>query len=645
MLLVVAYHAGWPIPGGYVGVDVFFVVSGFVIGGLLARELGAGTMSLGQFYARRVRRLMPALAVMLVVVSAATTVLGPLGTVDRARGTARAAALVFANGYLYQYAGDGYFDDAAEANPLLHTWSLSVEEQFYLVLPILLLVAWRWRGRRGAQAVVAASCFFSLLLSVLFTTGAVPDRIPRPESLAFYAPFTRTWEFGAGVALALATRRAIPAWLGVAGAVAVLGSAFGFDSGTTVPGYAAFVPVIGAGLIIAAGEGRGVGQVMRSRPLVWVGDRSYSWYLWHWPALVWARSLFPDAGGWREVGAVGVSLVLAELSYRYVEERFRVRAAMPRRALAVGLVCVLAPAVAPVVLRPVDSWIDGTDAGAAYASAVLPHLDSAGGCDGRQVPSVRAASPRCVIPAGPGGSPAGRVVLVGDSTAGHLSEGVVAAASSLGYETVLATMSGCPFVDLTVLRAGAGTSCRDHVASVVDDLVANPPDTVFVATSTNGVLGCGGCPLLDPVSGRTVTSDEARSTAFSDALGRVLARLGDAGIATVLVQSAPNVGEWGLRECAGARLLAEPSSCGTSRDQQWMDTTWSDIESVEIGATADLSNVTTVATVDIVCGDGPGCATYRGGQWWYRDAAHLTPYASAQLAPRLADAIAAAVDR
>ncbi len=255
VLLVVAYHAGGPISGGYIGVDVFFVVSGFVIGGLLARELGTGTVSLGRFYACRARRLMPALALVLVTVAAATTFLGPLGTVDRARGTARAAALVFANGYLYQYAGDGYFDDAAEANPLLHTWSLSVEEQFYLVLPVVLVVAWRWRGRRGAQIAIGALCSVSLLLSVLFTTDAVPDRIPRPEALAFYVPFTRTWEFGVGVALALAGRRTWPPVLGVVGIVVVLGSAIGFDDGSAFPGYAALGPVIGTALLDRHGWG------------------------------------------------------------------------------------------------------------------------------------------------------------------------------------------------------------------------------------------------------------------------------------------------------------------------------------------------------------------------------------------------------
>ncbi len=182
------------------------------------------------------------------------------------------------------------------------------------------------------------------------------------------------------------------------------------------------------------------------------------------------------------------------------------------------------------------------------------------------------------------------------------------------------------------------------MTSIVDDLVADPPDVVILATSTYGVLSCRTCPMLDPVTGRIETSEAARSTAFSDGLRRVLVGLGDAGIGTVLVHSAPNVGDWVLRECAGARLLADASSCGTTRDQEWLDTTWSEIRAVEAAAAADLASVTTVPVVDIACGDGPGCSTYRDGHWWYRDAAHLTPFASAQLAPRLADAMETAVE-
>jgi peptidoglycan/LPS O-acetylase OafA/YrhL len=208
--MVVAFHAGLPLPGGSAGVDVFFVISGFVITGLLARELEAeGRIAFSRFYTRRVRRLLPALAVMLLFVAAAGDLLAPAGAVRITGFTGVFASLFSANGYLYTLPSD-YYSISDQLNPLLHTWTLAVEEQFYLVFPLLLVVGWRVGARYGhrsgrlvASAGIAALTFTSFVLAEAWSHGWGIDVLRSPASFAFYASPARAWEFGLGSIIAL----------------------------------------------------------------------------------------------------------------------------------------------------------------------------------------------------------------------------------------------------------------------------------------------------------------------------------------------------------------------------------------------------------------------------------------------------------
>jgi len=317
---VVLYHFGVPgFGGGYVGVDVFFVISGFLITGLIFGAMQAGRFSLAEFYERRARRILPALFAMIAAAFIAALLLFFPRDLVRFGESAAAAALFGSNIDFWLQAG--YFDAGAEVKPLLHTWSLAVEEQFYLLFPALLWLAGRRRAVLLACVGVLAAASFALSL---WGVGHAP-------SAAFYLLPFRTWELMLGAALALkampAPRTAWQSDLLVVGGLALIGVAvFGYDSTTRFPGAAAILPCFGAALVIhAGGEGR-IARLLAARAVVFVGLISYSLYLWHWPVRVFAGYVWPGASQpFAKAALIAFSLVLALLSWRFVERPFRAR--------------------------------------------------------------------------------------------------------------------------------------------------------------------------------------------------------------------------------------------------------------------------------------------------------------------------------
>ena len=372
VLMVVVFHARLPIPGGFVGVDVFFVISGFVITAMLHREWAStGAVRFADFYVRRFKRLTPALALMVgVTVAVSAVVMTPFGPQENVAMTAIGAMLLTANVVIARSTG-GYFDVPAEGNPLLNTWSLSVEEQFYLVFPLLLVIGWRLARRAGLlrhspTGLVGVVALLSFAMSVLGSTGFV---VPgAPWVLGFYSPFTRAWEFAVGALLALLmVKRAAPSrttanGAGLIGAGLLIVSAFVITDVTPFPGYWALLPVAGSVLLLFAGfdQGNAVSRALATRPLVKVGDWSYSIYLWHWPVIVFTGLLWPGNPALLVVAAV-VSVAPALASYRWVEQPIRRRPTVSRPRTA-GLVA--AWIVPPVVLASIvglsasrDLWV------------------------------------------------------------------------------------------------------------------------------------------------------------------------------------------------------------------------------------------------------------------------------------------------
>lgn len=327
VLAVLGFHS-FPeiVAGGYVGVDVFFVISGFLITSIIARQLTRAEFSFVDFYWRRVRRLFPA----LVLVLTTTLALGwflllPDEFKQLGKHAASAAAFV-ANIALWRESG--YFDTAAEFKPLLHLWSLGIEEQFYLIWPVLLVAL--WNRQRALLLTLTALVLASFVLSVHLAAAS--------PVASFYSPASRFWELGAGCLLSLwiERRRERPEevppedrrmlelgceLLPVAGIILILASIAEFDAATPFPGWPALLPVVGTLLILAAPETSWVQRhILGSRPLVFTGLISYALYLWHWPLLSFLNIL---AAGSPPIAlraaALGFSVLLAWLTYRYIE--------------------------------------------------------------------------------------------------------------------------------------------------------------------------------------------------------------------------------------------------------------------------------------------------------------------------------------
>jgi len=356
VLSVVFYHLRLgPLHGGFVGVDVFFVISGFLITGIIQREIGEGEFSYATFYERRVRRIFPALFVLLT----ATTIVGAivlLPTELRTLGMSLPPTLFFGSNF-YFWRNSGYFNSAAELNPVLQTWSLSVEEQFYIGLPILLLLVHRF-GRHRLKAVLWLVALTSFGLCLFYQRS-------RPTATFFLAPF-RAWELMLGALLTVGTvpsitRRDTREAISALSLACVLGSIALIEPGPTFPGWRAAIPAIGtAGLLHAGASGDSVTRrFLCLRPLSWVGLISYSLYLWHWPVIVYAKLIFglEPLAGIRWI-LLGVAVALGASSYRLVERPFRKRVPGqgPWKALRWGAVGTFALAGVGALLIRTDGW-------------------------------------------------------------------------------------------------------------------------------------------------------------------------------------------------------------------------------------------------------------------------------------------------
>ena len=501
ILSVVVYHAFKQFaPGGFVGVDIFFVISGFLISGIILKGLSGETFSFVKFYHRRVRRILPALVIVLAVMWATGWFL--LGSEDYvALGRQIAAAAVFGSNLLLMH-DIGYFSPSAELNPLLHLWSLAIEEQFYLVWPITLVLA--WKARLNPVWVTALICIASFAMTVSGLGGG--------DAAVFFSPLTRSWELALGALLAAAEARHsgavdallgstlrmpgsrrftaevrdLSAWIGFG---AIVASIVLVRESQRFPSWIAALPTGGTFLLLAAGGRASVNRQILSRPLmVGVGLISYPLYLWHWPLLSLARvTVQHEPTKLSKLALVAAAFALAWATTTYVERpirtgkrsRLRWRVSVPTSLLlglggvaAVGWATLLMdgfPARIPQSVRYLDSfrynWGLGSRVGECLLNPGQDERDFGAGCVDRL----------------PAGSQQPLVVLWGDSHAAHLYPGLKRLQASAAFALGQLTMSVCPpILDIDLPLRPACRRVNDFVMRRITEL---KPKIVVLAAS------------------------------------------------------------------------------------------------------------------------------------------------------------------
>ncbi|MEO1205640.1 MAG: acyltransferase family protein [Pseudomonadota bacterium] len=429
ILPVVAFHAGLAIaPGGFIGVDIFFVISGYLLTSIILRELSDGSFSFWDFYKRRVLRILPAYAAMIIAVGLVGSVI-LLPSEWRNLGDTMAAASLFVSNFHF-WKTTHYFNSDHTAQPLLHTWTLSLEEQFYILLPIALFIIWRFT--KPAFPVLIAALVVGPFASSVWG-------LERFETATFYLLPFRIWEFGIGALLA--TQR-WPARLpigvrhlaGVTGLALIVFGIAALDHTSSFPGVNALWPTVGAVLVIASGAGSWTSRLLSTPPLRFIGSISYALYLWHWPVIVFYKLRFGANLDIFDLSVVlSISFALAYLSTRFIEAPFRTaraRSQPGQRVVFTGLSSLVVAAVIGLslsgligALRPVPGAIVKLDAYKTYPETTDgKRVTSADGCmlhdgvaDGFQGFDLS----RCLSD-GVEGKPI--YLMIGDSHATHLMD-------------------------------------------------------------------------------------------------------------------------------------------------------------------------------------------------------------------------------
>ncbi|WP_409315871.1 acyltransferase family protein [Pseudomonas sp. KCJK9016] len=532
VMAVVLFHFGVPgFTGGFVGVDVFFVISGYLITSIIWNQRQAGRFSFVDFWARRARRILPALFAMIIAVLAVGWfLLAPKDYEELGRSVRYQVTFVSNILFMRQ---DGYFDVASDLKPLLHTWSLAVEEQFYIVFPLLLtLLSSRLKHWRLAL-------FGVLLLSFGLSVWAINHH---PEKAFFLLPM-RAWELLAGAMLAVAPKHA---WrlkplaaqlLSLSGMGLILLAVFIYDKSTPFPGATALLPVLGVVLLILANGHRetAVGRLLSSRLMVGLGLISYSWYLWHWPVFVFSSyASVEESGPVDSAGLILLTLVLGYLSWRFVETPFRERRLLAgrRQVLLAGFCGILILGLAGQALR----WTDGLPS--RLSEQALQYAD------GREWPPEqlacltddKAADDKLFCHYGVRGLPI-QALVWGDSHATALVPVLEDGAKAHAVSVTLASSAGCiPVEGLESSRACAHFNQRIEQAlsaKQVSDVVLVARWSLYLYGDANGDLEHA---LRTPVGQYDRAVAERR---LADGLRAKVARLREDGRRVWLVKEVP----------------------------------------------------------------------------------------------------------
>ncbi len=658
VLSVLLYHVGAPfIPGGFVGVDVFFVISGFLISGLIIRELQhSGTFSFSAFYARRLKRLAPAyLLVLLASGSAVMTLLTPLQA-DRYIKDLVAAALYAAN-FNFATQTSGYFADP-EPSPFVHFWSLAVEEQFYFVWPIMLFLVLH-RTRRSNQVlwyILAAVFAVSLALSVVLSHS-------QPTS-SYYLLHTRAWELAAGaltylVSAKLTALNARPRGvLFGAGLSAVILSTMLITKTMDFPGWVALLPVVGTVALILAGSGGtmppGANGILGNKLMLFLGRISYSLYLWHWPLLVIPQLLAIEPLRLRERAVLAaVAIVLATLTFYFIEKPFQALNIHRRKrrtfVVALGTTVALVATfggwgiVQQQFQQSVQAFSKLTIAADRAGIGLEPFSDSLTDASGRWIPQAKLTPSLDTVDKdltdiftngcnnngadfntsgcefGSRDSPR-TVVLFGDSHAGQWFPALKKAADVEGFRLITITKSACPSVQLPITGhpdINGAFNCEKFQRGGLERISELKPERVVISNSEGSYRNFPG-----------VGPDYDRQ--WSAGLEALLNDL-PAGAKPVVIGDNPSWKQ-SPNSCV-SKHLKDPDSCAVNRADSYSPA----LQAMEQDAMAARGG-SFVDTVNLLCDDAACPAVYRS-VLMSRDGNHITTTAARALAAPIAAAL------
>jgi len=632
--LVVAFHAApRRISGGFIGVDVFFVISGYLITGLLLREIEeTGRLSFAGFYARRARRLLPASAlVLLATLLACSLFFSPLQQFRL--GDSATYVALYASNFWFLHQATDYFAPAIATNPFLHTWSLAVEEQFYLVWPAIVLLGMRGlRTRKGLLALMIAITAASLAASIWYSTRLAP--------FAFFSPFTRAWEFSiGGISLLLAPMeqrvrpalRTIGGWFGL---VAIIGAAAVLHDQVGWRGWHALIPVLGTAAIL---HGRtpqfSAARFLELRFMQWTGRVSYVWYLWHWPvfAVVAAASgvmTFSERTHSILFCILG-SLALAAITHVLVEDPLRFsRYLASRRTLTlvgVGLVTLLTAGTAILWQYSAAQAAQSLPGGKVIAALEEPTNQSS-------CPSVGMLDSNVAECVGGDAASKSTVVLFGDSHARQWFAAFSAVAQKRGWRIVLLRKPACPTADLTVFNSFLNrpyAECDAWREAAMTRILGLHPTAVVLANRQLQTFTAG---LQGP------------NETWREASRKTLEKLDTAGITTILLRDTPTPGV-DIPDCLNGDTSWWARHHATGKNPCILNRASALNEGVfhaEQEAASGLSHVHILDLTDMFC-DGAVCPPVKDGVIVYSDDNHISEAFSLILAPRLNERLAALI--
>lgn len=678
VLLVLLFHAGVPfLPGGFIGVDVFFVVSGFLITGILVRETASRhRISLTGFYSRRVRRILPMATLVLIAVAIGSVFILPssqLGTIK----TSIIGASLFVSNWVFASQSVDYFAPDVASNPVLHFWSLSVEEQFYVVWP-LLIIGTMWlirRNRRLAKhrlkllgIVLLLLTGISLALSIIQSKGQ--------GDIAYFSLQTRVWELGIGGLLAISIRqlallttavRWLTGWIGLA---LILYAGFFFSAETVFPGAAALIPVGGSALVIMAGIrdkpiGWSVASLLSLKPMQYIGARSYNLYLWHWPLLVFAGTLASrqltseniDSAGiappLAAAIAVALALLLTIITFRIVEQPLRSakfmrtpKSSLPTGALLISLTLIIAAFGMPALANAYSSSRGGnqTIINQIKELATPANLDAqefstqqsacrADQNETAQESLARAKSSNCIF-----GDKNGTktIALIGDSHADMWLWGLDTAGKKNGWKILSFARTNCPYMALGTTEledTNIESNCPEWAKLVYDEVLqpAAPFDAILLARTSRTTKR-----YVQPKFSEEYQSSLQES--FTNAITRSFNEYGKL-TNNLLVLADPPRADFDIPDCL-EQNSDNPQACNFNRTAGLSDENQLLAIEKEAAAQSNVSNEITFLPIgDLLCKPNQEyCEVLTpNGLIAYRDSNHINFAAAREYANQIAD--------